>query len=46
MLRADAKTTTELVDISGRGRKTARIDFRLTLANEQVPRYEPSDWTA
>jgi hypothetical protein len=38
----DATTNAELVDITGRGRKTARIDFRLTLANEQVPRMSSS----
>lgn len=40
--KCDAMTNAELVDITGRGRKTARIDFRLTLANEQVPRMSSS----
>lgn len=40
--KCDATTDAELVDITGRGRKTARIDFRLTLANEQVPRMSSS----
>jgi hypothetical protein len=40
--KCDATTNAELVDITGRGRKTARIDFRLTLANEQVPRMSSS----
>jgi hypothetical protein len=34
----DATVNAELVDLSGRGRKTARVDFRLTLAGEQPPR--------
>jgi hypothetical protein len=40
--KCDATTNAELIDITGRGRKTARIDFRLTLANEQVPRMSSS----
>ena len=40
--KCDATTNAELVDITGRGRKTARIDFRLTLADEQVPRMSSS----
>lgn len=38
----DAITNAEVMDISGRGRKTARIDFRLTLTGEQVPRMSSS----
>lgn len=38
----DASTNAEVVEVSGRGRKTARVDFRLTLANEQVPRMSSS----
>jgi len=40
--QCDATTNAELVDLSGRGRKTARVDFRLTLTNEQVPRMSSS----
>jgi hypothetical protein len=40
--KCDATTNAEVVDITGRGRKTARIDFRLTLTNEQVPRMSSS----
>jgi hypothetical protein len=40
--KCDATTNAEVVEITGRGRKTARIDFRLTLANEQVPRMSSS----
>jgi hypothetical protein len=40
--RCDATTNAEVVDIRGRGRKTARVDFRLTLAGEQVPRMASS----
>lgn len=40
--QCDAAINAELVDITGRGRKTARMDFRLTLANEQVPRMSSS----
>ena len=38
----DASTNAEVVDITGRGRKTARVDFRLTLTSEQVPRMSSS----
>jgi hypothetical protein len=38
----DASTNAEVVDITGRGRKTARVDFRLTLTTEQVPRMSSS----
>jgi hypothetical protein len=38
----EATTNAEVVDVSGRGRKTARVDFRLTLASEQVPRMSSS----
>jgi hypothetical protein len=40
--QCDAVTNAELVDISGRSRKTARIDFRLTLTGDQVPRMSSS----
>lgn len=40
--QCDANTNAEIVDISGRGRKTARFDFRLTLTGEQVPRMSSS----
>jgi len=40
--QCDATTNAELVDITGRGRKTARVDFRLTLTSEQVPRMSSS----
>ena len=33
-----ATVNAELVEISGRGQKTAKVDFRLTLAGEQPPR--------
>ena len=36
--RCDATVNAELVEISGRGQKTAKVDFRLTLAGEQPPR--------
>jgi hypothetical protein len=36
--QCDATTNAEVVEVSGRGRKTARVDFRLTLTTEQVPR--------
>jgi hypothetical protein len=36
--QCDATTNAEVVDITGRARKTARVDFRLTLTSEQVPR--------
>jgi hypothetical protein len=38
----DASTNAEVVDITGRGRKTARVDFRLTLTSEQIPRMSSS----
>jgi hypothetical protein len=38
----DATTNAEVVDITGRGRKTARVDFRLTLTSEPVPRMSSS----
>ena len=38
----DATTNAEVVDITGRARKTARIDFRLTLTGQQVPRMSSS----
>jgi hypothetical protein len=37
-----ATINAELVEITGRGRKTARVDFRLTLAGEQPPRISAS----
>src|SRR5580692_6548154 len=40
--RCDATINAELVDISGRSRKTARVDFRLTLAGEEPPRMSAS----
>ena len=40
--KCDAVTNAEVVDVTGRGRKTARIDFRLTLTSEQVPRMSSS----
>lgn len=40
--QCDATTHAEVVDITGRGRKTARVDFRLTLASEEVPRMSSS----
>src|SRR5580704_3658817 len=40
--RCDATINAELVEIAGRGRKTARVDFRLTLAGEQPPRISAS----
>jgi hypothetical protein len=36
--QCDAFVNAELVEISGHGRKTARIDFRLTLNGETPPR--------
>jgi hypothetical protein len=36
--KCDAVVNAELVELSGRGRKTAHVDFRLTLAGEQPPR--------
>jgi hypothetical protein len=38
----DATTNAEVVDITGHSRKTARVDFRLTLTSEQVPRMSSS----
>src|ERR1019366_7251241 len=35
--QCDATTNAEVVDIYGHGRKTARVDLRLTLTSEQVP---------
>lgn len=40
--QCDATTNAEVVDITGRARKTARVDFRLTLTSEQVPRVSSS----
>ncbi len=40
--QCDATTNAEVVDVSGRSRKTARVDFRLTLTSEQVPRMSSS----
>jgi hypothetical protein len=40
--QCDAVTNAEVVDVTGRGRKTARVDFRLTLTSEQVPRMSSS----
>jgi hypothetical protein len=40
--RCDAVVNAELVDITGRGRKSARVDFRLTLAGEEPPRISAS----
>ncbi len=40
--RCDATINAELVEITGRARKTARVDFRLTLAGEQPPRISAS----
>jgi hypothetical protein len=40
--QCDATTNAEVADISGRGRKTARVDFRLTLTSESVPRMSSS----
>jgi hypothetical protein len=37
-----ATINAELVEISGRTRKTARVDFRLTLAGEEPPRISAS----
>ncbi len=34
----DAVVNAELVELSGRSRKTARIDFRLTVTGEEPPR--------
>lgn len=38
----DATVNAELVEISGRTRKTARVDYRLTLAGETPPRISAS----
>lgn len=40
--QCDATTNAEVVDVTGRSRKTARVDFRLTLTSEQVPRMSSS----
>ncbi|HTB14079.1 MAG TPA: hypothetical protein VK752_21050 [Bryobacteraceae bacterium] len=40
--QCDATTNAEVVDITGRGRKTARVDFRLTLTSEPAPRLSSS----
>jgi hypothetical protein len=40
--RCDATVNAELVEITGRRRKTARVDFRLTLAGEEPPRMSAS----
>jgi hypothetical protein len=40
--QCDATINAELVDITGRSRKTARVDFRLTLAGEEPPRMSAS----
>jgi hypothetical protein len=40
--RCDATINAELVEITGRGRRTVRVDFRLTLAGEQPPRISAS----
>jgi hypothetical protein len=40
--QCDATTNAEVVDLTGRARKTARVDFRLTLSSEQVPRMSSS----
>jgi hypothetical protein len=40
--QCDATTNAEVVDVTGRARKTARVDFRLTLASEQMPRMSSS----
>jgi len=38
----DATVNAEIADISGHGQKTARIDYRLTVAGEQPPRISAS----
>ena len=38
----DATVNAELVEITGRGRKSAQVDFRLTLAGEEPPRMSAS----
>jgi hypothetical protein len=40
--RCDATINAELVELTGRGRRSARVDFRLTLAGEQPPRISAS----
>jgi len=40
--KCEATVNAELAELSGRGRKTARVDFRLTLAGEQPPRLSSS----
>jgi hypothetical protein len=40
--KCDAVVNAEIVELSGRGHKTARVDFRLTLTSEQVPRMSAS----
>jgi hypothetical protein len=40
--QCEATVNAELAELSGRGRKTARVDFRLTLAGEQPPRMSSS----
>ena len=40
--QCDATTNAEVVDVTGRKTKTARVDFRLTLTGEQVPRMSSS----
>jgi hypothetical protein len=40
--QCDAITNAEVVEVTGRARKTARVDFRLTLTSEQVPRMSSS----
>jgi hypothetical protein len=40
--QCDAIVNGELVELSGRARKTARVDFRLTLTGEQPPRMSAS----
>jgi hypothetical protein len=40
--QCDATTNAEVVDVTGRRNKTARVDFRLMLTSEQVPRMSSS----
>jgi hypothetical protein len=40
--KCDAVVNGELVELSGRGRKTAHVDFRLTLTGEEPPRISSS----
>ncbi len=35
----DASVFTEVVEVGGRGRKSAEVDFRLVVANEVAPRF-------